>query len=159
MHEMKITTTFLRHPIHFLALGFGTGCAAIAPGTFGTLAGVLVYEGMSYLPWPYYLAVTAFLFVAGIGICRRTAADLGEHDAQAIVWDEIVGYLVTMAGAPSGWPWVLLGFVLFRFFDVVKPWPIYLADRHVKGGLGIMLDDLLAGIYSLLTLHIIHGVL
>jgi len=145
----------LRHPVHLLATGFGTGCAPFAPGTAGTLVGVLAYLALSPLPFPYYLAVVTVLFAVGIGICHRTAADLGVHDAPAIVWDEIVGYLMAMAGAPPGWEWIALGFLLFRFFDVVKPWPIRVVDRQVKGGLGIMLDDLVAGIYSLLALRII----
>jgi phosphatidylglycerophosphatase A len=95
-----------------------------------------------------YLAVVALLFLVGIPICAHTANRLGVHDHPGIVWDEIVGYLVTMAFAPAGWLWVAAGFVLFRLFDIVKPWPIRWCDRKVHGGFGIMLDDLLAGVFA-----------
>ena len=135
-------------PLQLLALGFGSGRAPVAPGTFGTLVGVLLYlplAGLSPLP---YLAITAALFVVGIPICGYAAKQFGVHDHGAIVWDEIVGYLVTMAFAPAGWLWIAIGFILFRLFDIWKPWPIGWLDRRVSGGLGIMVDDLLAGIYA-----------
>jgi len=135
-------------PIQLLALGFGSGRAAVAPGTFGTLVGVLFYLPMATLPTLPYLAITAILFLIGIPICAHAARQFGVHDHGAIVWDEIVGYLVTMAFAPSGWLWIVLGFALFRLFDIAKPWPIGWLDQQVSGGLGIMVDDLLAGIYA-----------
>ena len=124
------------------------------PGTVGTLVGVLFYLGLAGLPLTVYCAVTAGLFLAGIWICDRTARDLGVHDHPAIVWDEIVGYLVTMIAAPRGWGWLLAGFLLFRLFDIWKPWPIRWLDRRVRGGFGIMVDDLLAGIYAAVLLQI-----
>ncbi len=124
----------------------------MAPGTFGTLAAVPLYLLLRPLPLFSYLVVLLVSFVAGVWLCERTSRDLGVHDHGGIVWDEIVGYLLTMAFAPPGWPWILLGFVLFRLFDILKPWPIRTIDRQVAGGFGIMLDDLLAGIYALLVM-------
>ena len=143
-----LSPRLLLHPVDLLALGFGSGLMPRAPGTAGTVVAIPVFLLVQSLDWPLYLALTALLFVAGIAICRHTARRLGVHDHPGIVWDEIVGYLVTMTLAPAGWPWIVLGFVLFRFFDVLKPWPIRWCDRHVHGGFGIMLDDLLAGLFA-----------
>jgi len=144
----RISPRLLLHPVDLLALGFGSGLMPKAPGTAGTLAAIPVYLLVQPLAWPSYLALTGVLFVAGIAICAHTAARLGVHDHPGIVWDEIVGYLVAMTLAPAGWPWIATGFVLFRCFDVLKPWPIRWCDRHVHGGFGIMLDDLLAGAFA-----------
>lgn len=146
---------FWKHPVHLLALGFGTGYVPKLPGTAGTLVGVLFYFFMQPLDVVIYLAITSVLFLAGIWLCGKTAHALGVHDHSSIVWDEVVGYLVTMIMAPAGWLWMVLGFVLFRIFDIWKPWPVSWADRGVSGGLGIMLDDLIAGIYALVILQII----
>ncbi|MCI0400087.1 MAG: phosphatidylglycerophosphatase A [Gammaproteobacteria bacterium] len=146
---------FVRDPVHFLALGFGAGCMSAAPGTFGTLVGVALYLPLKFLYWPWYLAIVVALFALGVWLCGRTAKDLGEGDPSCIVWDEIVGFLITLLGAPLGWMWVVLGFLLFRVFDVVKPWPIRWIDQKVRGGLGIMLDDVVAGLYGLAILQII----
>lgn len=149
-----VSPRLLRHPLHFLSLGFGTGLAPRAPGTAGTLVAVPVYLLLAQLaPWHYLLAV-AVMFIVGIGLCRVTADALGVHDHPAIVWDEIVGYLCTMVAAPAGWAWVVLGFLLFRLFDVVKPWPVRYIDRRVHGGFGIMLDDLLAAVMASVCLHL-----
>lgn len=146
---------FWKHPAHLPALGFGTGYVPRLPGTAGTLVGVLFYFFMQPLHVTVYLLITSVLFLAGIWLCGKTSQDLGVHDHSAIVWDEIVGYLVTMMMAPAGWLWMVTGFILFRLFDIWKPWPIAWADRHAKGGLGVMLDDLIAGIYALAILQII----
>lgn len=146
-------------PVHLLAAGFGTGLAPRAPGTAGTLAGVLLYLALAALPLPVYLALSLGLFLLGVWICGRAARDLNAHDHPSIVFDEMIGYLVTMAGAPSGIGWLALGFVLFRFFDIVKPWPISLLDRKVPGGFGIMLDDLAAGLLALAVLQAVRGLL
>jgi phosphatidylglycerophosphatase A len=146
---------FWKHPAHLPALGFGTGYVPGLPGTAGTLVGVLFYFFMQPLHVTVYLLITSVLFLAGIWLCGKTSQDLGVHDHSAIVWDEIVGYLVTMIMAPAGWLWMVTGFILFRLFDIWKPWPIAWADRHTKGGLGVMLDDLIAGIYALAILQII----
>ena len=145
----------LRHPVHLLSLGFGSGCAPKAPGTMGTLVGVLFYLPLQLLALPYYVAVVVFVSLIGIWLCGQTARALGEHDHPGIVWDEIAGYLLTMVAAPAGWGWIALGIVLFRIFDIWKPWPIGLLDKQLKGGLGVMADDLLAGIFSLTIMQII----
>ncbi len=145
----------LADPRHFLALGLGSGLAPKAPGTFGTLAAIPLYLLLQELSiWSYLLTVMV-AFVIGVWLCDVTTRNLGVHDHPGIVWDEFVGYWLTMAAAPSGWQWVLLGFVLFRVFDIAKPWPIRLADRRLGGGFGIMFDDVLAGIYAWLLLQAI----
>ncbi|WP_110456508.1 phosphatidylglycerophosphatase A [Shewanella algidipiscicola] len=143
----------LTNPIHFLALGFGSGLLAKAPGTYGSLAAIPLYLLMSYLSLSWYLGVTLLLMLVGFYICDKASKDMRVHDHGAIVWDEIVGMLITLAAAPAGWEWLLLGFVLFRFFDILKPWPIKWLDAKVHGGFGIMIDDVLAGVFAFLCLQ------
>jgi phosphatidylglycerophosphatase A len=147
----------LSNPVHFLALGFGSGLIKPAPGTWGTLVAIPLYllivsfiGSGSYA----YFAVILVSFLIGIYLCGKTASDAGVHDHGAIVWDEIVGFLITMALLPVTWQNVVLGFILFRFFDIFKPWPIKWLDKHVHGGFGIMIDDVLAAVFAwgLLTL-------
>jgi len=121
----------------------------------GTLVGVLFYLPLQLLALPYYVAVVVFVSLIGIWLCGQTARALGVHDHPGIVWDEIAGYLLAMVAAPAGWGWIALGIVLFRIFDIWKPWPIGLLDKQLKGGLGVMADDLLAGIFSLTIMQII----
>jgi phosphatidylglycerophosphatase A len=144
----------LLNPIHFLALGFGSGKAAKAPGTFGTLAAVPVVLLMQQLTLTNYLIITCISMLAGFYICGKAAKDMGVHDHGAIVWDEVVGLMITMIAAPLGFVWLVLGFVLFRFFDIVKPWPIRWLDAKVHGGFGIMIDDVLAGVFSLIGVQL-----
>jgi len=148
----------LKNPVHLLAFGFGSGCAPVAPGTFGTMAAVALYIPLSWLSLPLYLLMLGLVILAGIWLCGRTSKDLGVHDHGGIVWDEFAGYFVTMIAAPPGWISLVLGFVLFRLFDIWKPWPIRVLDRRVGGGLGIMVDDLLAGFYALVLLQLIYRV-
>jgi len=143
-----------RNPIHFLAFGLGSGAAPRAPGTAGTVAAAIIYLMLPTMPLAVYLGFLLAAFVAGIWLCGRTARDIGVHDHGGIVWDEFVGFWLTMLLAPPGLLWVLAGFVLFRFFDIVKPWPIRWLDRHVHGGLGIMIDDVLAGLFALACLQL-----
>lgn len=143
-----------RNPIHFLAFGLGSGAAPYAPGTFGTLAAIPIYLLLMLLPLWAYLVLVVFMTLIGIWLCDVTSKDLGVHDHSGIVWDEFVGYFITMIAAPVSWVWIVVGFVLFRFFDIVKPWPIRRVDRHVMGGWGIMLDDILAGVYAGVVLQI-----
>lgn len=150
---MQPTASLLKNPAHFLSLGFGSGLAPKAPGTFGTLAAVPLYLLAAKLPLDAYFALLLTMGFFGIWLCDYTAEALGEHDHPAIVWDEIVGYFLTMAAAPSGWLWCVLGFALFRVFDILKPWPIRLIDRRLRGGLGIMLDDVLAGVFAWLLMQ------
>lgn len=146
----------LKNPIHFLALGFGSGLAPKAPGTFGTLAALPLYFIMMNLSLPVFIAITLIITVVGFWICDIAAKDMQVHDHGAIVWDEVAGMLITMIAAPVGLLPLFVGFALFRFFDIIKPWPIKLLDRHVKGGFGIMIDDVLAGVFSAICLQAIH---
>lgn len=143
-----------RNPIHFLAFGLGSGAAPKAPGTFGTLAAVPLFiwflQDLSATAYFIVLVVTSLV---GIYLCGKTSKDLGVHDHSGIVWDEFVGFWITMWLAPAGWFYIVLGFVLFRLFDILKPWPISWIDKHVHGGFGIMLDDILAGIMSFVVLQ------
>ena len=134
----------IRDPVLFLATGFGSGLAPRAPGTAGSVVGVILYLALAGLSLPFYVALLIVLSCLGFWICHVAARKLGVHDAPCIVFDEIVGVLITLAGTPIDWPWLLLGFALFRFFDILKPWPIRWLDKNIHGGVGIMLDDLLA---------------
>jgi phosphatidylglycerophosphatase A len=150
---MNSNKAILANPIHLLAFGFGAGLSPKAPGTMGTIVAVLIYLLLPSMPPIIYAGLILLSFVFGIGICGKTAEDLGVHDHGGIVWDEFVGYWITMFMAPSGLFWVLLGFVLFRLLDIFKPWPIKWADKELAGGLGIMLDDVLAGIMGALCIQ------
>ena len=143
-----------RNPLCMVALGFGAGALPRAPGTWGTLAAVPIYLLLSRLALSQYLLLLTVLFLAGVWICGITVRKLGVQDHAAIVWDEMVGFWVSMAAAPPGWMWLLTGFVLFRLFDIWKPWPIAWLDRRIAGGLGVMADDLVAGLYAALCLHL-----
>jgi phosphatidylglycerophosphatase A len=147
------TSIIFKHPFHFLSLGFGSGLSPKIPGTAGTLAAIPIYLLMEPLSLIWYLSIVAVMTILGCWFCGYTTRALGVEDHRAIVWDEIVGYLITMAAMPSGWFWMVLGFILFRVLDILKPWPISWVDRNVKGGLGIMLDDVLAGMVACAVLH------
>jgi len=149
----SLPSGYWKNPIHLIACGFGTGASPYAPGTAGTLVGIVFFALMVKLTLPVYIALTALFFVVGVWICDRTAKDFGTHDHGGIVWDEVVGYLVGMVAVPFHWFWIIAGFFIFRFFDVLKPFPIRAVDQHVKGGFGIMFDDILAGLYTLVCLH------
>lgn len=143
----------LRHPLQWLAFGFGSGLLPKAPGTCGTLAAIPLYWLMQDLSPAVYGLVVAAGFLLGIYLCGMAARALDTHDHPGIVWDEMVGYWLTMFLAPAGWQWIVLGFFLFRVFDIFKPWPISWFDRRVKGGLGIMLDDVVAAAYAFACLQ------
>ncbi|MDO6610277.1 phosphatidylglycerophosphatase A [Shewanella sp. 1_MG-2023] len=146
----------LKNPVHFLALGFGSGLAAKAPGTFGTLAAVPLVYLMSHLSLTAFIIITLVSTLVGFYICDKAAKDMGVHDHGAIVWDEVAGLMITMIAAPAGLIWLVIGFALFRFFDILKPWPIRWLDAKVHGGFGIMIDDVLAGIFALVCLQAIY---
>lgn len=148
-HKVRVD---LRDPVHFIAFGFGSGLAPKAPGTFGTLAAVPLYLLLVQLPFIGYMTAVAVAVVFGIWVCGESARKLGVHDHGGIVWDEIAGFLLMMAVVEPTWANIAAGFILFRLFDIVKPWPIGWLDRHVDGGLGIMVDDLLAAVYAALCL-------
>ncbi|MES2626476.1 MAG: phosphatidylglycerophosphatase A [Pseudomonadota bacterium] len=155
MTKVSAPRSVFRNPVHFLAFGLGSGAAPFAPGTFGTLAAVPLYLLLAQLPMSWYLLMLIVAFGIGIYLCERTAKDLGVHDHGGIVWDEFVGYWITMVAAPPQWWWLVIGFVLFRFFDILKPFPISWLDKHIHGGLGIMLDDAVAGTFAWLCLQLI----
>lgn len=139
-------TDLLRSPSLMLAFGFGSGLSPKAPGTMGTLVAIPLWLLLAQLSQPTYVALIFLAALAGLFICGRAADKIGVHDHGGIVWDEFVGYWITMAFLPAGYVSVVLGFVLFRLFDILKPWPINWFDKKVSGGLGIMLDDIIAGI-------------
>lgn len=146
----------LSNPVHFLALGFGAGLIKPAPGTWGTLVAVPVYLLLVIiLPASIvaYFTTVLLSFIVGVYLCGQTARDVGVPDHGAIVWDEIVGFLITMSVVSPTWQNIVIGFVLFRIFDILKPWPIKLLDTHVHGGFGIMIDDVLAGIFAWIILY------
>ena len=155
MKNKPISPRLLLNPVHLLSLGFGSGLSPFAPGTMGTIVAIPVYLLFTHLGSFQYLLASFILFIIGIGLCGTTAKRLGVHDHPAIVWDEIVGYLLTMVAVPIGWVWLVAGFVLFRLFDIWKPWPISYLDRRVHGGFGIMLDDVLAAVYASVVLQVI----
>lgn len=144
----------IKDPIMLLAFGFGSGLSKKMPGTLGTLAAVPLYLALMQGPAWLYWSATAISVLAGIVICDKAAHKLQVHDFGGIVWDEIAGFLITMSIVPFSWQNLLAGFVLFRLFDILKPWPIKWLDRHVAGGFGIMLDDVAAGLFAAVLMHV-----
>ncbi len=155
MHKKISAKLIFTNPVNFLAFGFGSGLAPKAPGTFGTLVCIPLYLLLSDLALTPYIIVCLLVCVIGIFICGYTAKVLKIHDHPGIVWDEFAGFLITMIGVSFNWSNILMGFILFRLFDILKPWPISWLDQKVSGGLGIMLDDIVAGLFALAALHAI----
>ena len=143
------------NPIHLLAYGFGAGLSPKAPGTLGTVVAIPIYVLLIWSGPAAYFGFLAVALVAGVFICGYTARRIGVDDPKSVVWDEVVGYFITMIGVPFGAAWVLAGFLLFRLFDIWKPWPIRWLDRNVKGGFGIMVDDVAAAIPACLILNLV----
>lgn len=143
----------MKNPVHFCALGFGSGLIPLMPGTFGSLAAIPLI--LLFAPAGNVIFITATILscIAGVYFCGKTAADMGVHDHGSIVWDEVAGMLLTFLFVPLSMSTLIAGFVLFRIFDILKPWPIGPVDKTVHGGLGIMLDDILAGIMACVCLH------
>ena len=154
----RVPLRSLREPVHLLALGFGAGLAPVAPGTFGSLVGLAFALALAPLGWPALALATGIAAVAGIWICGESARRLGVHDHPSIVWDEVAGMMLTMLAAPKAWWGVVLAFVLFRLFDVWKPWPIREIDHGMRGGAGIMLDDILAALMAVAVLLLARSV-
>ena len=150
--QKELARTVLTDPVHILAFGFGTGLSPYAPGTVGSLVGVLFAWLSRDLGLPIQAGIAVAIIAAGIWICGESARRIGVHDHGGIVWDEIAGMYVTLLAAPATIPAWILGFALFRAFDIVKPWPIRDLDHRLGGGLGIMLDDLAAALYALILL-------
>lgn len=158
---MRPTPAFmLAHPAHLIALGFGTGLAPIGPGTVGTLLAIPFYAVLLgyYSPLEIF-ALCLALFLVGVWACGRTGRDLGVSDHGGMNWDEVVAFLIVLTFIPTAWTWQLAAFVLFRLFDIVKPPPIRRIDMRVKGGFGVMLDDIFAAFYTLLVLATAKAIL
>ncbi|HET6603849.1 MAG TPA: phosphatidylglycerophosphatase A [Xanthomonadaceae bacterium] len=154
----EFARTVLSHPAGWLASGLGTGFAPVAAGTFGTLAAVLPYLLLRELPWPAYLATLVLAFAVGVWASDIVIGRLKIEDPGVVVWDEFVGFWLTMFLAPPGWHWIVVGFVLFRIADILKPWPAAMIDDKLGGGLGAMLDDAVAGLYAFACVQVLaHG--
>jgi len=151
---VRPSAAFMRRRLsRLLAFGFGAGLSPVAPGTVGTLWAWAAWLVMQlWLPESVLLMMLPFAFLAGVWACGRTAQDMGVADHGAMVWDEVVAFWMVLAMAPAGFGAQFAAFVLFRFFDIVKPPPIRHFDATVPGGFGVMFDDLLAAFYTLLVL-------
>ncbi len=148
----------LRHPAGWIASGFGSGLSPLAPGTAGSLAALLPWFALRELPWPLYAIVVVLAFALGVWACGWVVRTSRIDDPGVAVWDEFVGQWIALAPLlwlESAWWWIAAGFILFRLFDIAKPWPVSWADRHVGGGLGVMLDDVFAGIYAAAALALV----
>jgi phosphatidylglycerophosphatase A len=139
-------------PSGFLAFGFGSGLSPFAPGTMGTLVAIPFIFALRALGDPGFWIVLVLLFLLGVQLCGSVSRKLGVHDHGGIVWDEMVGYWLSAAFVPLQWHWLLAAFLLFRFFDILKPWPIRQLDQKVSGGFGIMIDDVVAALFTVLIL-------
>lgn len=136
------------NPLYFIAFGLGSGAVPVAPGTAGTLAAIPCYLLLSLLPaTAYFLFVIAFIIFSS-WLCDYISKQTHTHDHPGMCIDEFTGFFVTMLFAPAGWQWIVAGFALFRLFDILKPWPISYVDKHIHGGFGMILDDVLAGLAS-----------
>lgn len=149
----------LKNPVHLLAVGLGSGLLHPAPGTWGSLAALFIGTPLlMLLGIKGFLLFTLICFVLGCYLCQKTADDMGIHDHGAIVWDEFVGMFLVMAALPSlSWSWLLTAFVLFRLFDIFKPWPIRYFDQKLESGFGIMIDDVLAASYGVLIVIVLRN--
>jgi phosphatidylglycerophosphatase A len=157
---MRLRFGLLRNPIHFVAFGFGSGLAPYAPGTAGSLLALLPAWALCALPLPWRFGIVAAVIALGVWVCGASARRLGVHDHGGIVFDEVAGVLATTLAAPSAsLLWLALVFVLFRLFDIWKPWPIRQLDHSVGGGVGIMLDDLVAAAYAAACLLTVRALL
>jgi len=145
----------MNHFFLFLATGFGVGCSPIAPGTLGTLVAIPIYYFLSEIPSPLYEVTLIGFFFLAVWISENAEIFFGKKDDQKIVIDEILGFLITMLWVPKTLPFIIIGFFLFRFFDILKPFPIRRMERKLKGGFGVVLDDVAAGVYANIILHII----
>ena len=153
--KLPIPAKVWTNPIYFIAFGFGSGAAPFAPGTFGTLASILIYLIIQDLPLASYLLFVAIFILASIWISDWVSKRIHVHDHPGMCIDEFAGFFVTMINAPRGFGWIVLGFILFRLFDIFKPWPINVIDRRVHGGFGMILDDVVAGLFSMMIIQLI----
>ncbi len=149
---ISVRSYVLHDPRGFFAFGCGAGLVPIAPGTAGSAVALFAAPLLAELSLASYLLFLIVTFFLGVMLCQHAAETLGVHDHPGIVWDEFVGIWTTLLVVPAHWSWWLAAFALFRLFDIWKPWPIKWIDRHVSGGFGIMLDDLLAALYAMVLL-------
>ncbi len=156
MSELSRAQKTFRHPLYFLALGFGSGLSRWMPGTAGTVVAIPLYLIFQPLGPIWHMAIIAVALGAGIWLCDWVARDMKVKDPGCIVWDEFVGMWIALLFCPPGWIWLLVAFGLFRLFDILKPFPVSWLDRELKGGLGIMLDDVAAGFMALAVLQLMH---
>jgi len=147
----------LGSPSGFLAFGFGSGLSPFAPGTAGTLVAIPFTFLLKSLGTTGFWIALVLLFLLGVKLCTHVSQKLGVHDHGGIVWDEMVGYWLAVAFVPLDWQWLLAAFLLFRFFDIFKPWPIRQIDRKISGGFGIMVDDVVAGLFTLILLAVLQA--
>ncbi|WIG54290.1 MAG: Phosphatidylglycerophosphatase A [Rhodanobacteraceae bacterium] len=146
----------MSHPAGWIATALGAGLSPKAPGTAGSLVALLPWWFLLRdLSIGWYVVVLGAGFLLGVWACEVSDRRLGMHDQGALVWDEVIGMWITLFAAPRPWWWMVIGFALFRLFDIWKPWPVRWADRRVHGGLGVMLDDVVAGVYALIVLQLI----
>jgi phosphatidylglycerophosphatase A len=143
------------NPLYFIAFGFGSGAMPIAPGTFGTLLAIPFYLLLRPLPLYAYLVVVLAFIIFSIWVSDRVSREIHVHDHQGMCIDEFAGFFVTMIAAPHDWPWIVLGFFLFRLFDIWKPWPIRWIDEKVQGGFGMILDDVVAGLFAMCIIQVL----
>ncbi|CDL83301.1 phosphatidylglycerophosphatase A [Xenorhabdus szentirmaii] len=151
-HRLK-----MKNPWHLLATGFGSGLSPIMPGTMGSVAAIPFWLLLVQLPvWAIWLAIVLGT-VIGCVICQKAADAMNVEDPGCVVWDEFIGMWITLMAIPVlNWQWILVGFVVFRIFDMWKPWPIRWFDRYVKGGIGIMLDDIIAAIFAVAVIWLLN---
>lgn len=141
-------------PEHWLAYGFGAGLSPMAPGTIGTLVAIPLYLLLANLPTPVYVGAVVALIAVGVWACGKAVEGAADQDPPGIVWDEVVGFLVAMTAVPMGLAWIIMGFLLFRLFDIYKPWPVRWAQERFRGGLGIIADDVVAGALTWVVLQL-----
>ncbi len=148
-----------QNPLYFVAFGLGSGAMPFAPGTFGTLMAIPFYLLVQSLPLLAYVIFVIVFIVVSSWISDRVSRDIHIHDHPGMCIDEFAGFFVTMIHAPHGFPWLVLGFLLFRLFDIWKPWPIHVIDEKVHGGFGMVLDDIVAGLFAMVIIQFVTFVL
>ena len=154
MQQLELRQRVFRDPRYFVAFGCGSGLLPWMPGTWGTALAIPLYLVLSPLSWWAYLTVVLIFAVFAAWVSDVLSKEMHTHDDPGMNIDEFVGYLVTMFLAPHSWLAILLGFGYFRLFDILKPWPIGWVDKNVGGGVGMILDDVLAGIAACLMLQL-----
>lgn len=159
MNDNPLSRVSLKNPVHFFAVGFGSGLLRPAPGTWGSLAATVLGALLLAVFGTLFLMILIPLgFLMGCYFCEKTAADMGVHDHGSIVWDEFIGVFIVLCALPKlTLPWIIAAFVLFRFFDILKPFPIRYFDQKLRSGFGIMIDDVLAAVYAVIVIWLLQG--